>query len=108
MVATKLKCLRSNPCEPSSCFPQVSERRPSPCSIDLCPSSAIRGLWTLDGNLYIDIDDEQTGQHGGAATDDQAAHPWTLPEILSEAVLDGPCFFGFRGYHELNRERGRS
>ncbi|MFD7934536.1 hypothetical protein ACFV4T_08365 [Streptomyces sp. NPDC059755] len=117
---------------------------------------AQRNPWTLDGNLYIDIDDEQTGylfsdwdpedvavleaaigdhptwavqidisgridgtaevhqvitlllEHGGVATDDYTTHPWTLPEILSGAVIDGLCFFDFRGHHELNRERGRS
>ncbi|MFF3989931.1 hypothetical protein ACFY0B_35815 [Streptomyces sp. NPDC001797] len=102
-----------------------------------------RNPWTPDGNLYIDIDDEQTGhlfsdgdpgevaileaaighhptwavqidvsgridgtaevhqmialllQHGGVATDDYAPHPWTVPEILSGAVIDGLCFFDF-------------
>ncbi|WP_331446650.1 hypothetical protein [Streptomyces xanthochromogenes] len=115
-----------------------------------------RNPWTLDGNLYIDIDDERTGylfsdwdpedvatleaavghhptwavhidvsgridgtaevhrmialllEHGGVATDDYTSHPWTLPEILSGAVIDGLRFFDFRGYHELNREHGRS
>ncbi|MFE4983836.1 MULTISPECIES: hypothetical protein [unclassified Streptomyces] len=42
------------------------------------------------------------------ATDDYPPHPWTLPEILSGAVIDGLRFFDFRGYHELNREHGRS
>ncbi|MHB9847683.1 hypothetical protein ACSYGO_00355 [Streptomyces krungchingensis] len=42
-------------------------------------------------------------EHGGVATDDYTAHPWTLPEILSEAVIDGLRFFDFRGHHELNR-----
>ncbi|MGW2556310.1 hypothetical protein [Streptomyces sp. NPDC001635] len=115
-----------------------------------------RNPWTLDGNLYIDIDDEQTGhlfsdwdpedvaileaaighhptwaaqidisgridgtaevhqmialllEHGGVATDDYTTRPWTMPEILSEAVIDGLRFFGFRGYHRLNREHRRS
>ncbi|WP_435229667.1 hypothetical protein [Streptomyces sp. Tue6028] len=110
-----------------------------------------RNPWTLGGNLYIDVDDEQTGclfsdwdledvaileaaighhltwavqidisgridgtaevhqmislllEHGGVAMDDYTAHPWTLPEILSGAVIDGLRFFDFRGYHELNR-----
>ncbi|MFJ2879338.1 hypothetical protein ACIPJN_16990 [Streptomyces sp. NPDC086796] len=111
-----------------------------------------RDPWTLDGNLYIDIDDEQTGhlfsdwepddvavletavehrprwavqidvsgridgtaelhqlvalllEHGGVATDDYSAHPWTLQEIQSETVIDGLRFFDFRTYHELHRE----
>ncbi|GGX91049.1 hypothetical protein [Streptomyces fructofermentans] len=115
-----------------------------------------RNPWTLDGNLYIDIDDEQAGclfsdwdpedvtileaaighrptwavqidvsgrvdgtaevhrmialllEHGGVATDDYTAHPWTLPEALSGAVIDGLRFFDFRGHHELNCESGRS
>lgn len=115
-----------------------------------------RNPWTPDGNLYIDIDDEQTGylfsdwdpedvaileaaighhptwavridisgrvdgtaevhqmialllEHGGVATDDYTTHPWTLPEILSGARIDGLRFFDFRGYQELNREHGRS
>ncbi|MGW2888672.1 hypothetical protein ACWDDN_25795 [Streptomyces griseoruber] len=114
-----------------------------------------RDPWTLDGNLYINIDDEQTGylfsdwdpedvaileaaighhptwaveidisgridgtaevhqmialllEHGGVAMDDYTTHPWTLPEILSGAVIDGLRFFDFRGYHELHREHGR-
>ncbi|MGW2311695.1 hypothetical protein [Actinomadura luteofluorescens] len=115
-----------------------------------------RDPWTLDGDLYIDIDDEQTGHlfsdwepedvaileaavghhptwavqidisgridgttevhqmiallldHGSVATDDYTGRPWTLPEILSGAVIDGRRFFDFRGRRELNRERGRS
>ncbi|MFJ3140807.1 hypothetical protein ACIPK5_33605 [Streptomyces sp. NPDC086843] len=111
-----------------------------------------RDPWTLDGNLYIDIDDEQTGyllsdwdphdvavldaavghhpswavqidvsgridgiaevhqlvalllEHGGVATDDYSAHPWTLREIQSGTVIDGLRFFDFRTYHELHRE----
>ncbi|MFD9869440.1 hypothetical protein ACFXI8_32360 [Streptomyces niveus] len=31
--------------------------------------------------------------------------PWTLPEIVSRAVIDGLRFFDFRGYHELNRDQ---
>ncbi|MFJ4809374.1 hypothetical protein [Streptomyces longwoodensis] len=110
-----------------------------------------RHPWTLDGNLYIDIDDEQTGylfsdwepddvstldtavgfhptwavqidvsgridgtaevhrmialllEHGGVAIDDYSAHPWTLHEIQSGAVIDGLRFFDFRAYHELNQ-----
>ena len=115
-----------------------------------------RNPWTLDGNLYIEIDDEHTGylfsdwdpddvaileaavghhptwavqidisgridgtaevhhlialllEHGGVATDDYSAHPWTLQEIESDAAIDGLRFFDFRAYHELNREQGRS
>ncbi|NRQ37514.1 hypothetical protein HII36_37640 [Nonomuraea sp. NN258] len=111
-----------------------------------------RDPWTLTGNLYINIDDEQTGclfadwdpddvavleaaigshptwavqidisgridgtaevhqliamllEHGGVATDDYSAHPWTLQEIESETVIDGLRFFDFRTYHELHRE----
>ncbi|WP_406351309.1 hypothetical protein OH738_00955 [Streptomyces hirsutus] len=111
-----------------------------------------RDPWTLDGNLYIEIDDEQTGglfsdwdpddvtvleaavghhptwavqidisgridgtaevhqlvalllEHGGVATDDYSAHPWTLQEIEAGAVNDGLCFFDFRAHRELNRE----
>ncbi|MEJ8640138.1 hypothetical protein [Streptomyces sp. MS2.AVA.5] len=47
-------------------------------------------------------------EHGGVVTDDYTTHPWTLPEILSGAVIDGLRFFDFRGYHELSREHGRS
>ncbi|MGY1455924.1 hypothetical protein [Streptomyces sp. SS8] len=47
--------------------------------------------------------------HGGVAVDDYTPHPWTLPEIISGAVIDGLRFFDFRGYHELNhREHGCS
>ncbi|MYW46258.1 hypothetical protein [Streptomyces sp. SID161] len=108
--------------------------------------------WTMEGNLYIRIDDEQAGhlfsdwdpadvaaleaavghrpswavqidisgrtdgttevhqlvelllRHGGVATDDYSAHPWTLQEIKSGAVKDGLRFFDCRAYHELNRE----
>ncbi|MEW2471799.1 hypothetical protein AB0919_43590 [Streptomyces sp. NPDC046994] len=115
-----------------------------------------RNPWTLDGNLYIDIDDEQAGhlfsdwdpedvailetaighhptwavqidvsgridgtaevhqmialllEYGGVVTDEYTTRPWTLPEILSEAVIDGLRYFDFRGYHRLNREQGRS
>lgn len=110
-----------------------------------------REPWTLDGNLYIDIDDEETGclfsdwdpedmaileaavghhpgwavqidisgridgtaevhhlvamllEHGGVAMDDYTDRPWTLPEILSGAVIDGLRFFDFRGYHKHGR-----
>ena len=112
-----------------------------------------RDPWTLNGNLYINIDDEQTGylfsdwdpddvaaveaavqhhptwavqidvsgridgtaevhhmaalllEHGGVATDDYSAHPWTLQEIESGEAIDGLRFFDFRALHELNRER---
>ncbi|MCX5414851.1 hypothetical protein [Streptomyces sp. NBC_00059] len=47
-------------------------------------------------------------ENGGVATDDYTAHPWTLPEILGGAVVDGLRFFDFRGYHELNHEHERS
>ena len=47
-------------------------------------------------------------EHGGVATDDYTTHPWTLPEVLSGAVIDGLHFFDFLGYHELNRKRGLS
>ncbi|MEV7852275.1 hypothetical protein [Streptomyces sp. NPDC088183] len=115
-----------------------------------------RDPWTLDGNLYIEIDDEQTGhlfsdwdpddvavleaalghhptwavqidisgridgtaelhqllavllEHGGLATDDYSARPWTLQEIESGAVNDGLRFFDFRVYHGLNREQRHS
>jgi hypothetical protein len=115
-----------------------------------------RDPWILDGNLYLSIDDEQTGYlfsdwetddvavleaavghhptwavqidisgridgtaevhqlvalllaHGGVATDDYSAHPWTLQELESGAVIDGLRFFDFRAYHELNPEHGRS
>jgi hypothetical protein len=111
-----------------------------------------RDPWTVEGNLYIEIDDEQTGylfsdwepddvvaleaavghrptwavqidisgridgttevhqlvelllEHGGVATDDYSAHPWTVQEIKSGAVNDGLRFFDFRACHELNRE----
>ncbi|GAA2341289.1 hypothetical protein [Dactylosporangium salmoneum] len=111
-----------------------------------------RDPWTLAGNLYINIDDEQTGrlfadwdpddvavleatvghrptwavqidisgridgtpkvhqlvalllERGGVAIDDYSAHPWTLQEIESGAVVDGLRFFDFRAYHELHRE----
>jgi hypothetical protein len=111
-----------------------------------------RDPWTLAGNLYITIDDEQTGdlfsdwdpddvavleaaighlptwavqidisgridgtaevhqlvamllEHGGVAMDDYSAHPWTLQEIESQAVIDGLRFFDLRAYHELHRE----
>lgn len=43
-------------------------------------------------------------RQGGVATDDYTTRPWTLPEILSGAMIDGLRFFDFRGYHELNRE----
>jgi len=120
-----------------------------------------RHPWTLDGNLYIDIDEEQNGclfsdwepdevtvldaavgyhptwavqidyhptwavqidisgridgtaevhrltalllEHEGVAIDDYSAHPWTVQEIRSGAVIDGLRFFDFRAYHELNR-----
>ncbi|MFF5019425.1 hypothetical protein [Streptomyces sp. NPDC001165] len=38
-------------------------------------------------------------EHGGVATDDYSAHPWTLQEIKSGAVNDGLRFFDFRTYH---------
>ncbi|MER5184495.1 hypothetical protein ABT009_40320 [Streptomyces sp. NPDC002896] len=108
---------------------------------------------SVGGNLYIEIDDEQTGclfsewdpddvavldaavghhptwpvqidisgridgtaevhqlvelllEHGGVATDDYLARPWTLQEIKSGAANDGLRFFDFRAYHELNREQ---
>lgn len=41
------------------------------------------------------------------AIDDYSAHPWTVPEIQTGAVIDGLGFFDFRTYHELNREPGR-
>ncbi|WP_405950394.1 hypothetical protein OG588_32655 [Streptomyces prunicolor] len=112
-----------------------------------------RHPWTLDGNLYIDIDEEQNGclfadwepdevtvldgavghhptwavqidissridgtaevhqlvvlllKHGGVAVDDYCAHPWTVQEIESGAVIDGLRFFDFRGY-EVRRSAG--
>ncbi|MFG2774694.1 hypothetical protein [Streptomyces sp. NPDC048350] len=111
-----------------------------------------RDPWTVEGNLYIEIDDAEIGylfsdwdsddvaaleaavghrptwavqidisgridgtaevhrvvelllQHGGVATDDYSAHPWTLQEIKSGAVNGGLRFFDFRAYDELNRE----
>ncbi|MET9675352.1 hypothetical protein ABZY68_19985 [Streptomyces sp. NPDC006482] len=47
-------------------------------------------------------------EQGGVAMDDHTTHPWTLPEILSGAVIDGLRFFDFRGYHELSRDHGCS
>ncbi|GAA3250318.1 hypothetical protein ACFO1B_40045 [Dactylosporangium siamense] len=111
-----------------------------------------RDPWTLAGNLYINIDDEQTGhlfadwdpddvavleatvghrptwavqidisgridgtaevhqlvalllEGGGVAIDDYSAHPWTLQEIESGAVIGSLRFFDSRAYHELHRE----
>lgn len=111
-----------------------------------------RDPWSLEGNLDIDIADEQTGhlfsdwepddvavlegtlghrptwavqidisgridgtaevhqlvagllEHGGVATDDYSAHPWTLQEIQSGTVIDGLRFFDFRTYHKLHCE----
>jgi hypothetical protein len=104
--------------------------------------------WTLDGNLYIEIEDERNGylfrdwepedvavleaaagrrpawavsidisgripgtaeacrvagwllERGGFAVDDYSAHPWTLQEIESGAVVDGLRFFDYLTYHE--------
>ncbi|WP_181387032.1 hypothetical protein [Streptomyces sp. Act143] len=47
-------------------------------------------------------------EHGGVATDDYTTHPWSLPEILSGAVIDGLRFCDFRGCPELSREHGHS
>ncbi|MFE3516476.1 hypothetical protein [Streptomyces sp. NPDC059166] len=47
-------------------------------------------------------------EHGGVATDDYTPHPWTLPEILSGAVIGGLRFFDFRGCHGPDREPERS
>jgi hypothetical protein len=44
-------------------------------------------------------------EHGGVATDDFSAHPWTLQEIESGAVIDGLRFFDYRTYHELDHRR---
>ncbi|GHJ47514.1 hypothetical protein Cs7R123_48560 [Catellatospora sp. TT07R-123] len=33
---------------------------------------------------------------GGVAMDDYSDHPWTLPEIESDTVVDGLGFFDFR------------
>jgi hypothetical protein len=114
-----------------------------------------RDPWTLGGNLYIDIDDEQTADlfvdwepdevavlkatvgyrptwavqidvsgridgtaevhqmvallldRGGVAMDDYSAHPWTLRDIESGAVIDGLRFFDFRAYPELHYEDWR-
>ncbi|MES0837790.1 MULTISPECIES: hypothetical protein [Nocardiopsidaceae] len=100
-----------------------------------------REPWILDGVLYIDIDDEETGflfsdwdpedvaglatavghrpawavqidvsgrvygiaevhravalllANGGVTVDDHSAHPWTLREIVSGAVVEGRRFF---------------
>ncbi|MFJ8827668.1 hypothetical protein ACIREE_38755 [Streptomyces sp. NPDC102467] len=110
-----------------------------------------RSPWTLNGDLYIDIDEEATGylfsdwdpedvaileavvghrpgwavqidvsgridgtaevhqlsalllEHGGVAIDDYSAHPWTLDEIHSGAVIEGLRFFDLRTYYELHR-----
>ncbi|MDP4505755.1 hypothetical protein [Nonomuraea turcica] len=43
-------------------------------------------------------------EHGGVATDDYSAHPWTPQAIESGVVIDGLRFFDFRAYHELHRE----
>ncbi|MEV0136806.1 hypothetical protein AB0H83_51330 [Dactylosporangium sp. NPDC050688] len=43
---------------------------------------------------------------GGVAFDDYTAHAWTLPEIQSEAQVDGLRFFDFRGYHKTWDEQG--
>ena len=43
-------------------------------------------------------------EHGGVATDDYSAHPWTRQEIESGEAIDGLRFFAFRAFHELNRE----
>ncbi|MBG7702562.1 hypothetical protein HCJ76_31980 [Streptomyces sp. MC1] len=115
-----------------------------------------RRPWTLNGNLYIDIDEEQNGylfsdwepddvtvldgalgfhptwavridisgridgtaevhqlialllEHGGVAIDDYSAHPWTVQEIQSGAVIDGLRFFDFSAHHALDREPGCS
>lgn len=37
---------------------------------------------------------------GGTAVDDYSAHPWTLEEVASGAVIDGLRFFDFRAYRE--------
>jgi hypothetical protein len=39
-------------------------------------------------------------EHGGVATDDYSAHPWTLREIESGAVVGGLRSFDYRTYHE--------
>jgi hypothetical protein len=112
-----------------------------------------RDPWTVDGNLYIEIDDEQAGhlfsdwdpddvaalevavghrpwwalqigisgridgtaevrqlvelllKHGGVAVDDYSAHPWTLQEIRSGAMVGGLRFFDYRAHHELDDEQ---
>ncbi|MFD3687183.1 hypothetical protein ACFWTE_20490 [Nocardiopsis sp. NPDC058631] len=107
--------------------------------------------WSLDGALYVDVDDERTGllfsdwdpddvavletdlghrpewavqadisgrvdgtaeirrlvelllEHGGRAVDDYSAHPWTLEEIESGAVVGGLRFFDFRAVRQPGR-----
>ncbi|MEU9153587.1 hypothetical protein AB0D59_24245 [Streptomyces sp. NPDC048417] len=75
-------------------------------AVGRCPTWAVQldVSGRIDGTAEVHQLVELLLEHGGVATDDCSAHPWTLQEIKSGAVNDALRFFGFRAYHELNRE----